>query len=379
MLQNVNLQNILKANDSGDIHTRKGLNQEMGLVRPGETQWGSHYKTIVNIISMFLAIRDVLISLGKDNAQKSDWPKIRAVVLVLESFDFVFSAHLMVTMLGYTNELSMCLQRRDQDILNAMPLVSVAKNRMQELRTDGWNAFLQRLILFCNKHDINVLAMDDNYMSFGRSARFVPIQTNDDHFRREVYIGINDRIIHELDAQFDEFNMALLSCMAASNPLNSFASFHTNMVRRLAEFYPNDFSASNLIRLEMELHIYIDDMRRDNCFQCINSIVGLSVKIVQTNRHNVYDLVYLLLKLELILLVATTGVERSFSALNFVKNKLRNRMSDSHLDDCLLTFIERDIFMNVKEYDIIDTLWQLESVGSMRGRNSFLSHFNCVN
>jgi hypothetical protein len=355
MLQNVNLQNILKANDSGDIHTRKGLNQEMGLVRPGETQWGSHYKTIVNIISMFLAIRDVLISLGKDNAQKSDWPKIRAVVLVLESFDFVFSAHLMVTMLGYTNELSMCLQRRDQDILNAMPLVSVAKNRMQELRTDGWNAFLQRLILFCNKHDINVLAMDDNYMSFGRSARFVPIQTNDDHFRREVYIGINDRIIHELDAQFDEFNMALLSCMAASNPLNSFASFHTNMVRRLAEFYPNDFSASNLIRLEMELHIYIDDMRRDNCFQCINSIIGLSVKIVQTNRHNVYDLVYLLLKLELILLVATTGVERSFSALNFVKNKLRNRMSDSHLDDCLLTFIERDIFMNVKEYDIIDT------------------------
>jgi hypothetical protein len=175
MLQNVNLQNILKANDSGDIHTRKGLNQEMGLVRPGETQWGSHYKTIVNIISMFLAIRDVLISLGKDNAQKSDWPKIRAVVLVLESFDFVFSAHLMVTMLGYTNELSMCLQRRDQDILNAMPLVSVAKNRMQELRTDGWNAFLQRLTLFCNKHDINVLAMDDNYMSFGRSAHFVPI------------------------------------------------------------------------------------------------------------------------------------------------------------------------------------------------------------
>jgi hypothetical protein len=40
--------------------------------------------------------------------QKSDWSKIRAV-LVLESFDFVFSAHLMVTILEYINEFSMCL------------------------------------------------------------------------------------------------------------------------------------------------------------------------------------------------------------------------------------------------------------------------------
>jgi hypothetical protein len=51
--------------------------------------------------------------------------------------------------------------------------------------------------------------------------------------------------------------------------------------------------------------------------------------------------------------VATTGIERAFSAMNFVKNKLINRMSDSLLDDCLLTFIEPDIFMNMKE-DIID-------------------------
>jgi hypothetical protein len=107
----------------------------------------------------------------------------------------------------------------------------------------------------------------------------------------------------------------------------------------------------------MQLHNYIDDLRRDDCFQDINRIVGLSVKPVQTNMHNIYDLVYLLLKLVLILPVATTGVERTFSAMNFVKNKLRNSMSDSLLDDCLLTFIEQDIFMNVKEDDIIDTLY----------------------
>jgi hypothetical protein len=64
------------------------------------------------------------------------------------------------------------------------------------------------------------------------------------------------------------------------------------------------------------------------------------VKLVQINRYNVYDLIYLLLKLVLILPVAIASVERAFSTMNFVKNRLKNRMNDGLLDDCLVTFIE---------------------------------------
>jgi hypothetical protein len=70
----------------------------------------------------------------------------------------------------------------------------------------------------------------------------------------------------------------------------------------------------------MQLDNYIDDMRRVDSFQSINNLVDLSVKFVETNRHNVYNLVYLLLKLVLILLVTTTSVERAFSMMDFVKN-----------------------------------------------------------
>jgi hypothetical protein len=148
--------------------------------------------------------------------------------------------------------------------------------------------------------------------------------------------------------RFDEVNMELLSCMTGLNSSNSFASFDANKVRRLAKFYPNDFSNSDLLRLKMQLDNYIDDLRRDVIFQGINNIVDLS-------RHNIYDLVYLLLKLVLILPVAMASVERVFSSMNFVKNRLRNRMNDGLLDDCLVTFIERDVFLNVKEEDIINS------------------------
>jgi hypothetical protein len=35
--------------------------------------------------------------------------------------------------------------------------------------------------------------------------------------------------------------------------------------------------------------------------------------------------------------------------MNYVKNKLRNRMGDQLLNDCMVTFIEQDIFKQVKD------------------------------
>ena len=53
--------------------------------------------------------------------------------------------------------------------------------------------------------------------------------------------------------------------------------------------------------------------------------------------------------------MATTSVEKIFSAMTFIKNKLRNKMGDSFLDDCLVTFIEWDIFLQLIEEETINT------------------------
>ncbi|XP_066395771.1 uncharacterized protein [Miscanthus floridulus] len=252
-------------------------------------------------------------------------------------------------------------QGRDQDILNAISLVNVAKSRMQELRSNGWDNFLQKVTSFCVKHGVEVPAMDGAYVPYGKSARYARArnQTNDDHFRREVYIGVIDQISQELDNRFDEINMELLSCMSAFSPSNSFASFDARKVRRLAEFYPKDFSNNDLLKLKLQLDNYINDMRQDAIFQGLDNIVDLLVKLVETKRHKVYDMVYLLLKLILLLPVATASVERVFSALVIVKTKSRNKIGDTVLDDCLVTFIERDIFFQVNEDDIMETFMSL--------------------
>jgi hypothetical protein len=63
----------------------------------------------------------------------------------------------------------------------------------------------------------------------------------------------------------------------------------------------------------------------------------------------------MLLKLILLLPVATTNVERVFSTMTLVKNKLRNSTGDDLLNHCVVTFIEREVFLKVSEDDIVQS------------------------
>lgn len=85
-------------------------------------------------------------------------------------------------------------------------------------------------------------------------------------------------------------------------------------------------------------------MRSDDEFLSVIGITGLAEKLVERKKDGIYPLMYRLLKLTLTLPIATASVERAFSAMNIVKSKLRNKMGDEWLNDCLLTYIESELF-----------------------------------
>ena len=77
----------------GDIETGKGLNQEMGLGRPGDTRWGSHYKTVMHLVALYPSIRKVLIMVGNDHSQKTECSQAQTMLTIFNSYEFVFMAH----------------------------------------------------------------------------------------------------------------------------------------------------------------------------------------------------------------------------------------------------------------------------------------------
>ena len=82
------------------------------------------------------------------------------------------------------------------------------------------------------------------------------------------------------------------------------------------------------MELEWSLYTYIEDVSHDQRFGELGGISGLSTKMVEAGKDLVHPTVYKLLKLVLLLPVATARVERSFSAMKIVKTRLRNRIGD---------------------------------------------------
>ncbi|XP_042003740.1 uncharacterized protein LOC121752705 [Salvia splendens] len=296
MIREIQAPKIAKALKIDELETRIGLNQELGLKSPGDTRWSSHYKTLLNVMDLFSAIVNVLLIIGK-NGSSDDKAKAQGVLYSIESFGFIFMAQLMTTIFGYTNYLCLALQRRDQDIINAMRLVALTKDQLQKLRDVGWEIQLNKVISICNNLGIVVLDMEAQYIPQGRSKRFVQDVSYLHHFRVDVFIKVIDLLLQELDNRFDEVNMELIRCMACFNPNDNFSSFDKEKVLKLATFYPSDFSNCELMAIEYQLDIFIEDVKNDSDFQNLQDIGSLLMKLVETKRGVAYPLVFLLIKL----------------------------------------------------------------------------------
>ena len=92
---------------------------------------------------------------------------------------------------------------------------------------------------------------------------------------------------------------------------------------------PQDFTKQDLPVLEDRLDIYIHSMHSRSDFFQLQSISDLAKKMVGKGLHRVFQYVYLLIELTLVLQVATTSLERAFSAMNIIKSPLRNRIRGS--------------------------------------------------
>jgi hypothetical protein len=72
----------------------------------------------------------------------------------MENFKLVFVLRLMIRVLGKTQELSQCLQRKNQNIVHSIGMIGAAlKTAMGE---NGWDELFNEERAFCVKRNIVV-------------------------------------------------------------------------------------------------------------------------------------------------------------------------------------------------------------------------------
>ncbi|KAK9079615.1 hypothetical protein SSX86_001288 [Deinandra increscens subsp. villosa] len=355
-------EKVEKEIGSGILETGTGLNQELSFIRPGDTRWNSHYKTLTRLVDMFKSINKVL-EYVRDECNNNTSSQNQAISMLnfLSSFEFVFYLHLMlIKILGYTDSLSQALQRKDQDILEAVKMVETTKGKLQKFRESGYDRILKKVHLFCGKHDIEILKMDANYVN-DRAKRQRYDFTNQHHYKFDCFNTVVDMEIQEFGDHFNEINTELLNNMTAFIPYDSFSKFDATKLTRLCEFYPYDFDNGEKIALAHQLDLYIDNVRKDERFANVKGISDLARVMVEIRKHITFPLVYRLLKLILVLPVATATVERCFSAMKIVKTNLRNRIGKDFLNACVICTVEKEALQSVTNEVVIDRFQKMKS------------------
>lgn len=141
--------------------------------------------------------------------------------------------------------------------------------------------------------------------------------SNKHRYQVDCFNDVLDWLVQELDGRFSETSSNLLVWSAALSPRDSFHDFNLESLINLAKLYPQDFNSRELRDLDKDLRLYTANVSTDDSFSQIETITELSKKLVETRRHLIYPLFYRLLKLVIVLPVATATVERCFSAINW--------------------------------------------------------------
>ncbi|XP_050379600.1 uncharacterized protein LOC126796927 [Argentina anserina] len=222
------------------------------------------------------------------------------VLKEMRAFEFVFCLILMYRVMKVTEHLCQTLQRKAIDIRAALNFVGHTKSLVQDMRDDGWNDFLVALTSFCEKHNIDMPDMTARYLDgTGRPCQQQNFFTNEHHCCIEVLL------------------------LGKS-------------------FYPQDFLQDDLLSLEVECAYYMKDIVENATFHNLDSIFDLCRQLVQTRKSEFFPMIYRLICLVLTLPVSTATTERAFSSMNIIKNKLRNKIEEEFLDDCIVLHIEKE-------------------------------------
>ncbi|XP_066354932.1 uncharacterized protein [Miscanthus floridulus] len=157
---------------------------------------GIHEVPNTSSSSLKNTLDEVLENIAEDTTNGDKRYVASGLLKQMETFEFVLVMFLMIRLLGKTNDLSQCLQKKDQNIIRAVGLIGTTLQLVSE-------------------------------------------------------------IIVEMNNRFAERSTQLLRCIACLDPRNSFANYDRSKILELFEIYKDDFSSYELLRLGDQIDHFI--------------------------------------------------------------------------------------------------------------------------
>nr|KAJ0203223.1 hypothetical protein LSAT_V11C500276980 [Lactuca sativa] len=208
----------------------------------------------------------------------------------------------------------------------------------------------------CEERNIDIPDMSSPYFSRGARARNeCSNHTLEHHYRVDIFFEAINCQIMELNHRFNDSSTELLRLSTTLDPKSVDEPFRSGDIIKLVDkFYPEDFNEQEKVVLKIQLQHYEIDVVQHADYKLLTSMSELFQWLIKTRRVANFHLIYRVASLILTLPVSTATTERSFSAMNLIKTRLRNKMEDEFLNDSLVLHFERELAEKISLETIIE-------------------------
>ncbi|XP_015961674.1 uncharacterized protein LOC107485624 [Arachis duranensis] len=262
---------------------------------------------------------------GYDRASnmRGEWNGLQA--LFLKDCPFAYYIHclahrLQLALVSVAKELRVAQANNVANLItNDQIVTGSGLNQIGTLQRAGdtrWGSHLNSVRSLLCMFDATCEVLEKKHRRRGRTRKIVDQISVEHHYHVNLFLAVIDTQLQELNGRFNDNMMELLTLSSTLDPRDNYKFFGVNK---------------------------------------------LCQGLTKTGKSLTYPLIDRLIRLVLTLPVSTATTERSFSTMNIVKNRFRNKMEDELLANCLLIYIEKKIAERFDTDSIIDEFYDTKN------------------
>lgn len=285
-----------------------------------EVRWLSHHR-IVNAV--FRTLKSILMACEHIHKEGADLASLAGgILLEIRNESFIITCHVMNELLNALNYLSSALQKKDLCLAKVIPLITTTKLHLQDIakQCEDVNSDLQKKV----RLQIEKLKSE---------MRLVPDENAIKTFKAmKIYC---ESLINEIEDRFNDKSIDVMIFSSNFETFQSLIDLQDSEVRKFCDKFPM-LNAENVIADLKSFKFYVKSMLESGMYKKtgenpISKILEADVGYCELQK---------LCEILLVIPVTTASVERSFSTMNRLLTKARNRMLPETLKHCMLISIE---------------------------------------
>ena len=318
------------------------------------TRWTCRTRSLTSVAENIEELIETLTEIMDSGGSSEGAKAAPGLLALLEKFSTIFGLYAALSVFAPAEEMAKKLQSTDLDAGTVKLLKESLKNYLLDMRSEKhFQIVYNKAIEKCHECGLQDPVLPrrkrvpkrlDGY--FSKSG-----ETNTDHFwkspeeyYRTQYFEIIDRMVNGLDDRFDQKTFQFLVSIEQLIIDSANGEMPLVISEELEKSLQGDIDVNQLVKeLNMLSSVVKSADPGIKRVTSLRTVMNIFSSQPHSNLKTVYGSIHTLMKIYLTVPLSNASAERSFSALRRIKNYLRNRLTQEHLNHYMMLNVHKQM------------------------------------